>query len=381
MPCINLDRIPYLVTYNPEDPSIKFVEGATGISSRTRESFDYYYIQFSCPNSFRIFNVADIIPANVLEKIKSGDVFLVLDNALEPFLKSADSIYQHVVVGANIPAKKIIFMTGIPTMGEYIKVLALKFNQDEINVEWFSMFEHMLHQISHRPQLLTLRHKRYPKKFLNLNRRWRLHRPLLMILLQEFKLIDKGFISFGESDFSQHTWENIWPELLKVHNDNTHLISILNRNESIKQLPPLYLDTNDLVTNRAEHQDSTDTYYAESYFSVVSETTFYNYESPFLSEKVFKAIAYSHPFILVTRPHSLQHLKKLGYKTFEGIIDESYDTEENDSARIIKIATEIHRLANLPKPELIEFLDQAKPICDYNLNILRTKNGFIHPLN
>lgn len=385
MACINPNNVPYLVTYDPNNPALRYVNGSSGVVNRTNVDFEYYYIQFSCHHSFRIYNVNDIVPADVMHEIKHGDIYLVLDNALEPFLKSADSIYQHVVVGAGVPANKIIFMSAIPTMFDYVKQVATRFNQDMIKVEWYVLFENMLHWTAQRPQLQTLRLKPYPKKFLNLNRRWRPHRPLLMILLKDRNLLNQGYVSFGESDCPGHDWRSMWPMLLQLHKEDHELTEIVNRNEDIKNMGSLYLDTTDLITNRADHQDSTDQYYTNTYFSVVNETTYHNVDYlqgvPFLSEKVFKAIAYSHPFILVTYPNSLQYLKQLGYKTFDGLIDERYDLETNDANRLIMIANEIERLCNLSPTELTHFLIEAKKICTHNFDVLRTKKDFIHPMN
>lgn len=385
MTCLNLYKAPYLKTYDPNHPRIDINKGSSGIEMRNNDKFDYFYIQFSCHNSFRIYNINDIVPAPIMEKIKHGDVYLVLDNSLEPFLNSADSIYHHIVIAAGVPAKKIIFMSSIPTMIDYVKILAKKLNQDIIKVEWSVLFEYMLQQVTFRNKLPTLQIKQYPKKFLNLNRRWRPHRPLLMVLMQDRTLIDKGHISFGVSDCPGYNWSGIWPMILGIHRLDPEIIEIINRNESIKNLPPLYLDTQDLVTNRADHQDSTNRYYTETYFSVVSETTFHSLDHlngvPFFSEKIFKAIAYGHPFVLVTYPNSLQYLKKLGYKTFDGLIDERYDLEVNDAKRLIMIVDEIKRLCELSQEELTHFLIEAKKICDHNFEVLRAKKVFIHPMN
>ena len=42
----------------------------------------------------------------------------------------------------------------------------------------------------------TLQNK-HDKAFLNLNRRWRAHRPMFVALLKANKLLDKGLVSFG----------------------------------------------------------------------------------------------------------------------------------------------------------------------------------------
>jgi hypothetical protein len=42
------------------------------------------------------------------------------------------------------------------------------------------------------------------------------------------------------------------------------------------------------------------------------------------------------------------------------------------------IAKEAERLASLKEDELQEFLNKCKPIVEYNLNVLRSKETFAH---
>ena len=233
--------------------------------------------------------------------------------------------------------------------------------------------------------LETLQIKRYEKKFINFNRRWRLHRPLMLILLNDKKLLNDGYISFGKSDFVNDTWESRWNELLRYYTNNKLILDILDNNKEVKNFPLMYLDTDDLVTNRAEQTDSTNSYYLNSYFSLVNETTFHTkvgYDGvPFFSEKIFKCIAMKHPFIIVTVPNSLKYLKELGYKTFDNIIDESYDQEIDDALRAIKITNEVERLCNLNEQKLENFLIESRKICDYNYNVMKKKTTFIRKMN
>jgi len=56
----------------------------------------------------------------------------------------------------------------------------------------------------------------------------------------------------------------------------------------------------------------------------------------------------------------------MGYKTFDGLIDESYDNETDDNKRMLMIVNEIERLCNLSDTELETFLIEAKKIVDHN---------------
>ena len=388
MTCINSNRIPYLVAYDPNNAKLHIVESSAGISARNNAEFDYWYCQISCHNSFSCFDINDIMSPEIMQRIKNKELFLVVDNGLEPFLRSADGIYHNLVIKENIPAEQIIIMSSVPTMIDHVKRLARELQQPEIKVEWFSLFEWSLRDyVLHSNHLLpqTLEKKSYNKKFINFNRRWSLHRPLLVMILRDRDLIKHGYVSLGESDLPGGNWERKISELQRYYKDAPQILEIINRNHDIVDMPNLYLDTIDLVTNRAEQTDSTNSYYSDSYFSVITETTYHTDSGhdgvPFLSEKVFKAVAMKHPFILVTAPNTLQYLKKLGYKTFSSIIDESYDTELNDAARIIKIANEIQRLCNLSETELNLFLESARQICSYNHKILKYQRTTIHRMN
>ena len=80
---------------------------------------------------------------------------------------------------------------------------------------------------------------------------------------------------------------------------------------------------------------------------------------------------------MIAPPHSLELLRLLGYKTFDGIIDESYDTELDDGNRMLKIVDEVHRLCNLSESELDHFLAEARVICEHNYKVLTNKQIFI----
>ena len=73
-------------------------------------------------------------------------------------------------------------------------------------------------------------------------------------------------------------------------------------------------------------------FYQNAYFNFVVETHFDN-DTIFLTEKTFKPILNLQPFVIVGNPGSLQLLKSLGYKTFDHVLDNSYDTIDNNTQR------------------------------------------------
>lgn len=75
-----------------------------------------------------------------------------------------------------------------------------------------------------------------------------------------------------------------------------------------------------------------DRIYKQTYYSLVAETHALN-EVVFLTEKIVKPIITKRLFILVGNRYSLKFLKSLGFKTFDNVIDESYDLLETAAER------------------------------------------------
>jgi hypothetical protein len=78
--------------------------------------------------------------------------------------------------------------------------------------------------------------------------------------------------------------------------------------------------------------------YNQAYFSLVMETIQNLSDSFFMTEKTLKALFTGIPFVIVGTPFFLRHLKGLGFSTYSGLWDESYDEELDLEKRLIKIA-------------------------------------------
>jgi len=111
--------------------------------------------------------------------------------------------------------------------------------------------------------------------------------------------------------------------------------------------------------------------YRESFCAIVNETRF---AAPTgnISEKVFFAISFRTPFVLVACPNSLEYLKKLGFKSFDFLWDESYDKEQNHSKRLEKIFKIIDQINSYSIEELnqIYFSYEVQAVVSYNRRLL-----------
>lgn len=344
---------------------------------------DVWYCMITTTKSLKVFDIKNLMDDYTFNKVLNRQLKIVIDLPFEPFYKCIDSVYEDVIIKHNIPSSQVIFLSNMYDADEYNKTVAASLGQDPIDIRWFPSLEFMLHDY-HGKIPNTLTNKTYHKKYLNFNRRWREHRPLLTLLLYHKNLLDSGHVSFAPCEHHRN-WDEIWDGLIVGSLMNQELFDMVQASQGVKSMPPLYLDTDELDTNRAELTNSTNKYYEDTYFSVISETTFYYRDtflnSRFITEKTFKAIVMKHPFVLVSIPKSLEVLKKLGYKTFSPWINEDYDQEMDDNKRILMILKEIERLCNLSANELGDFLLATKEICEYNHSLLKNKNNFIYHLN
>ncbi len=86
-----------------------------------------------------------------------------------------------------------------------------------------------------------------------------------------------------------------------------------------------------------------------------------------ITEKTFKPIALGMPFVIVGTRGSLEYLRSYGFRTFEGIWDESYDMAEDD-VRIERIASLLRSLNELPAAAKQDLFEQAQEVIEHNWN-------------
>ena len=356
------------------------------------EDRQYWIVEFF--NNKSIYNLELAISETIIETIRDSNLTLLLSNTHEGYHNSVDAIYEKVIIGWKISENKVIIASESADINVAVNKSALKYGRKPIESWWTHIFEHnavvqLKYDVNHIKLLKssedTLVSKQYDKKFLCFNRYWRPHRPILIALLKIKNILDKGHISL--KPIEGHTgWDRAWHDMIDSQplRENNELVELLNKHkEEIVKIPPMSLDHNhehispqlyEIIGNNNIRKLYTDTY-----FSVVTETTYVTTgwcdlsKSRILSEKTFKAIGNKHPFILVTVPNVLQLLQNLGYQTFSEIIDESYNFETDDSKRLLMIADEIYRLSTLEGEQLENFLIKAREICDHNYNLLMSK--------
>lgn len=217
------------------------------------------------------------------------------------------------------------------------------------------------------------RHK--GKLFTCFNKLNREHRMQLVDRMLANGLVDRSYYSFeGEGDFAKRIdslSDDVYPHI-KLFKDRF----------------PIKLNITEQRHNPVEIQPDDLIYYKDSYFSVITETLFFdkNYpnqhhrpfveDSMFLTEKTYRCFALLHPFILMARPGSLAELRKQGFKTFSPYIDESYDLIEDDVQRFEAILKEISRLCTFDGSNWLIWQEGIKEIVEHNQQVFHENRNF-----
>jgi hypothetical protein len=110
--------------------------------------------------------------------------------------------------------------------------------------------------------------------------------------------------------------------------------------------------------------------YNQTAYSVVAETCFHD-NFAFFTEKTSKPIIAKRLFVMFAGRGYLANLRKLRFRTFDGIIDESYDSESDALVRWRQAWEQMCWLADQPQEQILE---QIRPIVEHNFAIMMQTN-------
>lgn len=105
-------------------------------------------------------------------------------------------------------------------------------------------------------------------------------------------------------------------------------------------------------------------------YSIIAETD-YNNTLSFFSEKTTKPIIARRLFVVFSGYKFLENLRSIGFKTFDGIIDESYDQIKHNIDRYTAAFNQVQWLCNQNQEAILE---KIKPIVNYNYELLMSRN-------
>ena len=206
-------------------------------------------------------------------------------------------------------------------------------------------FDENLAAISKANEIFTKTNK--PYKFLFLNGRHRPHRKYLLDELQS--ILDQSiWTNLDELSGPIHLLDPKYEFDFYAKNTDANL------NSGFVKYDLFNGDWGEIYLNPQP--------YIDTYFSLITETVF-SYPYSFRTEKLWKPIALGHPFIVAANCGYYRDLRNLGFRTFAHLIDESFDSIDNNSDRQKRIADIVKDLC---QQNLVDFLAQCQDVCKYN---------------
>lgn len=198
--------------------------------------------------------------------------------------------------------------------------------------------------------------------FLSLNNRASTARQSLYYFFTKFNLFEKSYFSYlGELKRTNYTSYNDITEQITLENELAWYLKRLNFNDCNQKIP--YKIEGDAFQNN-DWTVGQIKYYNETFCSLVFET-YDDQLYPYFTEKIWKAIAFGHPFILYSNPNSLKLLHELGFKTFGEFWDEDYDFMSGNH-RLESIFHLTLEIASWPIDRLNKIHSQLQVILDHN---------------
>lgn len=304
-----------------------------------------------------------------LNDLRNRKAFLLLDQSLEGYQTSWLWDWFHKELNEwQISADRIIYVTGNMIADETYEIFC---NKNDIKTKMcvvpYAHFEldmamtayqknETIERLPSFDDHINYKTKNQIKTFACLNKRIRQHRVWFYSLLYKSGLIDKGLVSMNKFDIHGYFFENKTLDLDLIEKINNELPKVVHGK------PNNEFDDNFYI-RRFNDKISLDTY-----ITVISEAHCGDSdETMFLSEKTFKVIAVNHPFIIMGNRNSMKMMRKIGYKTFDGFVDESYDSLPTHE-RLESIVESIIKIQNIPNK--IEWFKSMEELIKYNYDTL-----------
>jgi hypothetical protein len=200
------------------------------------------------------------------------------------------------------------------------------------SISWFWFLMHR----KHTNKKYNFNHTDKKYDFLYLNKQSRTHRRKLFDALQKESLLNRSLISFLDPPY-------------KIKLDSSY------------ELP--WVDTSNYPRYGSD-QDIYEPQFNDSAFNLVSETNDNNHDV-FITEKLWKPVIAQQIFVVHGNYGYLKKLREIGFRTFNSVFDESYDTEQNPDRRIEKIVSLCRYLRTVDKSKIYR---ETESIRQHNYN-------------
>lgn len=318
-------------------------------------------------------SVFELINPRYLKDLQDGNAMLLIDQSVEGYsTKWLWKWFHDKCVKYQINPAAILYLTGDQSGPDtYQKWCSINNPQDQIKVISSISLSMYLHKHYMRRNLnikfdkiLDYKSKNKDKLYLFdcTNMRPRPHRVLNFLHMLNSGLLELGNISMCSRDQ--------WKPFINV-DDKNFLMSYGLPADILSRLTPemtpmiaKYNYEHDLSHYYHYVERILDDMYRNSWVSLISESSYFDHEfNNFISEKTFKPIASMQPFMILGSKGVLKYLHRLGFKSFDQHIDESY-SDENDGNRFQAIINSIKKIEQIN--DKVEWYASMKDILEHN---------------
>jgi hypothetical protein len=219
-----------------------------------------------------------------------------------------------------------------------------------------------------------------PFKFLSPNNNLinRINRLRLLYFAYKHDLFSEGMFSFLDRGFEEERYSDMsgiknlyFPDCPEVDETTVKKLLSLLPHEGLDTKKYNSRDLHTAIYGPGQVKE----WYEKTYLTLVTETS-HRSNILFISEKTFRPIIQLQPFIMFGPGGILKAIRNLGFKTFDGFIDESYDDIEDDFERLRALEKEIIRFKNMTIKEVHDWYYSMTDILLYNQNHLRGFQDF-----
>lgn len=164
------------------------------------------------------------------------------------------------------------------------------------------------------------------------------------------KLTSNVFMTYfmnwdGDLRASEFTLDDPGVEYIRIPKITCEQVTYHGHNMSLSQVIPINI-------------------YNQTAYTLVTETNGLNHFN-FYTEKIVKPILAQRLFVAIAGKNYLRNLRAMGFKTFDGIIDEAYDAVEDSDLRWQMAMEQVRWLCGQDQKTILE---ACKPIVEHNCN-------------
>ncbi len=326
------------------------------------------------------YKLTDVITPELVELAQTGKLMIVITNIVDP----AESTMYYDVVDSRleklgVPTKQVVWLNGhIPpnaftpdrkSQSIYLdSILSLaQAAENYLRYPCVTSMNYLSDLV--RPEDLDMTKKR-TKRFLCFNRSMnRPYRMAMAYMALKNNLLDDSIFSFVTNLTVNHMEEFLAPYMEADDNLQDYISKIVD-------LVPYEIDTQHLTDEQKQSFATVDNnrkdLYENTYIHIVAETRMGSEPSCFISEKTWRPILNLQPFLYFGGYKALEKLKELGFKTFDNIIDESYDNELDPIKRFKMVQAEVIRFKNMSMDDIHKLYYSVQDRLIHNQKLIST---------